>query len=160
MTKEVLMGMMSYFDMVHGVTRKAVAKIPDDKLDWRPTSEVRTVKELVAHIYECERVFARGAKKGSLEEADFAQEGERVKALNTVQDLINYGQEAHQEAMEIAADLTEEDMRKTVKCFWGDMQPFILFSSAYDEHWHHRGQLYVYLRLLGIEPPNLYDYSK
>ena len=30
---------------------------------------------------------------------------------------------------------------------------------AYDEHWHHRGQLYTYLRLLGKEPPMLYDYQ-
>jgi len=160
MTKEVLMGMMSYLDMVHEVTRKAVAKIPGEKLDWRPTPEVRSVKELVAHIYQLERVFARAAKKGALEEGDFVQEGERVKALKTVQDLLNYGKEAHQEAMQIAGSLTEEDMQKTVKCFFGDMKPFLLFSSAYDEHWHHRGQLYVYLRLLGIEPPNLYDYTK
>ena len=33
------------------------------------------------------------------------------------------------------------------------------FNFAYDEHWHHRGQLYSYLRLLGKEPPMLYDYS-
>src|SRR3979411_1211327 len=33
------------------------------------------------------------------------------------------------------------------------------FTFAYDEHWHHRGQLYTYLRLLGKEPPMLYDYG-
>jgi uncharacterized damage-inducible protein DinB len=33
------------------------------------------------------------------------------------------------------------------------------FNFAYDEHWHHRGQLYSYLRLLGKEPPMLYDYG-
>ena len=25
--------------------------------------------------------------------------------------------------------------------------------NIYDEHWHHRGQLTVYLRCLGIQPP-------
>ena len=33
------------------------------------------------------------------------------------------------------------------------------FAFAYDEHWHHRGQLYTYLRLLDKEPPMLYDYA-
>lgn len=32
-------------------------------------------------------------------------------------------------------------------------------AFADDEHWHHRGQLYTYLRLLGKEPPMLYDYG-
>jgi uncharacterized damage-inducible protein DinB len=32
------------------------------------------------------------------------------------------------------------------------------FDFGYDEHWHHRGQIYTYLRLLGKEPPMLYDY--
>ena len=34
-----------------------------------------------------------------------------------------------------------------------------LMLMAYDEHWHHRGQLYTHLRLLGKEPPMLYDYG-
>ncbi len=160
MTKEMLMGMMNYFDMVQSVTQKAVAKIPEEKLHWRPTPEVRSLKELVAHLYAQERVMAQGAKRGTIEEADYVREGERMKDLKTVQDLLSYGREVHQEAMEIAGSLTEEDMQKMVKCFFGDLMPFHLFTSAYDEHWHHRGQLFVYLRLLGIEPPFLYDYSK
>ena len=44
----------------------------------------------------------------------------------------------------------------TVRAIAASAWQYFLF--AYDEHWHHRGQLYVYLRLLGKEPPNLYDY--
>jgi hypothetical protein len=41
----------------------------------------------------------------------------------------------------------------------GAFPAFAYFYFAYDEHWHHRGQPYTYLRLLGKVPPDLYDYG-
>jgi uncharacterized damage-inducible protein DinB len=54
--------------------------------------------------------------------------------------------------------MSEEDVARSVESPMGTYPAWQYFTFAYDEHWHHRGQLYVYLRLLGKEPPNLYDY--
>ena len=41
--------------------------------------------------------------------------------------------------------------------FWGTMTAFTAVIYAVDNEIHHRGQGYVYLRALGIEPPAFYD---
>jgi uncharacterized damage-inducible protein DinB len=35
----------------------------------------------------------------------------------------------------------------------------MLATVVYDEHIHHRGQLYVYLRSMGIEPPFIWSFE-
>ena len=159
MDRETLMGMLGYFDKVQKVTLKAIKMIPEDKLDFKPTPEVMSVKELIHHMFACERVNAQGAKKGSITEEDYKKElGREFKIL---QELVSYAEEVHKEANEIVRSLTDEDMKKKVENFFGvEYNPFLCFSDNYDHHWHHRGQLYVYMRLMGIKPPFLYDYKE
>ena len=63
----------------------------------------------------------------------------------------------------IVGDSSSRVDRSGRPALWPD-SPFGTYPAwqylvfAYDEHWHHRGQLYTYLRLLGKEPPMLYDY--
>lgn len=157
MEKKVIMGMLEYFDKVQKVTLKAIKLIPEDKLDFKPCPEVMSIKELVCHIYKSEKVFADGAKKGVISEDDFKKTTCEAKSID---DLIKYAKKVHQNTNRIAKKLTPTQIKKNVKVFWGDQFPaWICFSSIYDEHWHHRGQLFTYLRLLGIKPPDLYGYK-
>ncbi len=157
MEKKDVLGMLSYFDQIQKVTQRAIKLIPEDKLDFKPCPEVMSAKELVCHMYSGEKVFANGAKKGTIEEEDFKKAGCDVKK---VADLVSLAKKVHQNTNRIAKSLTPAQMKKKVKCFWGDELPaWSCFTTCYDEHWHHRGQLYTYLRLMGIKPPDLYDYK-
>src|SRR5512135_2458193 len=51
MNKQMLSGQWEFFRMALNVTRKQVEQIPADKLDFRPTPDVRTASELVVHMY-------------------------------------------------------------------------------------------------------------
>ena len=62
-------------------------------------------------------------------------------------------------ANDAAAAMSDEDLQKVVESPFGSFPAWQYFQFAYDEHWHHRGQLYTYLRLLGKEPPMLYSYE-
>jgi len=56
--------------------------------------------------------------------------------------------------------LTDEKITRMVKTPWGESFPgFVCVQIIYDEHLHHRGQLYAYLRQLGIEPPFMWDFE-
>ena len=157
MEKKVLLGMLAYFDKVQKVTQKAIKLIPKDKLNFKPCPEVMSVKELVKHMYSGEKVFADGAKKGVITEADFKKAKFEVKTVN---DLLNLAKKVHQNTNRVARSLTPLQMKKKVKCFWGDeLSAWTCFTVSYDEHWHHRGQLFTYLRLMGIKPPDLYDFK-
>ena len=57
----------------------------------------------------------------------------------------------------IFRSMSEEEVARSVESPLGNYPAWAYFNFAYDEHWHHRGQLYSYLRLLGKEPPMLYD---
>jgi uncharacterized damage-inducible protein DinB len=156
MNTEQIRGMWHYLGMVHGVTAKAVAKIPAAKLDWRPTPETRSFRELVTHLYAQERISLRGVVAGAMTPEDHHRE--ESGAPNTVEGLVEYGKEIHAESTRIVNTLTDADLQKTIKAYGMEFPAWQLVTGVYDEHWHHRGQLYTYLRLAGVEPPLLYDY--
>jgi uncharacterized damage-inducible protein DinB len=82
-----------------------------------------------------------------------------VKALATVTDAVAYARVCHDTAERIFRAMSEDDVARSVESPFGTYPAWRFLVFAYDEHWHHRGQLYTYLRLLGKEPPMLYDYQ-
>ena len=165
MDKRELLTRRVYFDMVHGVTVRAIEAVGDSDLGFRPQSGMRTPRELIFHIYAQEKLIAEAARDGNftMEAAngsnpeDPANES-AVAALATVKDAVTFATSCHDAAEEIFRAMSDEDVARPVESPMGTYPAWQFFLFAYDEHWHHRGQLYVYLRLLGKEPPNLYDY--
>jgi len=154
-----------YFNMVHGVTLRGIDAFSDRDLDFRPRPGMRTPRELVFHVYSQEKILAEAAQQGrfSAEAASRSSpEGEageaELQALVTVNDLKTYAQACHQVAQAIFSVMSESELNHPVESHLGTHPAWRYFTFAYDEHWHHRGQLYTYLRLLGKEPPLLYDY--
>ena len=58
MTRELLLARRDYFNMVHGVTIRAIAALADHELDFRPMARLRTPRELIFHIYAQEKILA------------------------------------------------------------------------------------------------------
>ena len=166
MNKQALLGQREYFKMVHGVTLKTIASFADEELDFRPQPGMRSPRELIYHIYAMERGFAQFVPGGKLtiesEDTDIPEkEAAKVQLaeLKTTGDLLAFATESHQIADNVIAQMTDEDLAKIVEAPYGSFPAWQFFAFAYDEHWHHRGQLYTYLRLLGKEPPMLYSYD-
>jgi uncharacterized damage-inducible protein DinB len=156
---------LEYFNMVHGVTLRAIGTFSDEELEFRPQAAMRSARELIFHIYTQEKVLAEAAKLGRLTmEAATASNPEteavaqELKALATVSGARAYAEACHRAAENTLRGLSEEDLIRSVESPFGTYPAWRYFDFAYDEHWHHRGQLYAYLRLLGKEPPMLYDY--
>ena len=57
------------------------------------------------------------------------------------------------------AAVSDEDLPKNIETPFGTFTMWQMFTFAYDEHWHHRGQLYTYARLAGKEPLMVYSYE-
>jgi uncharacterized damage-inducible protein DinB len=126
---------------------------------------MRTARELIFHIYTQEKTLTEAAQLGrfTAEAADRSNpENEAVagelKALATVSDVQAYAEACHRVAEKTLKAMSEEAVTRPVESPYGTYPAWRFFDFAYDEHWHHRGQLYTYLRLLGKEPPMLYDY--
>jgi uncharacterized damage-inducible protein DinB len=166
MNKHELMSRRAYFNMVHGVTVRAIETLTDEELDFRPRPGMRSPRELIFHIYAQEKLLAEAAQRGAftMDAAEGSNpEGESaasaIKALATVKDASAYAKACHQAAEDIFKAMSEDQVAGPVESPMGTYPAWQYFMFAYDEHWHHRGQLYTYLRLLGKEPPMLYDYQ-
>jgi|SRR5215471_9489027 len=165
MTKKDFLGRRDYFNMVHRVTVQAIGAFGDDELGFRPRPDMRTPRELIFHVYAQERLSAEAAKIGQFTvEALNASNPENAAAssdlmrLATIDDLRTFAESCHHAAETIARAFSEDDVNRPVESPMGTFSAWQFFAFAYDEHWHHRGQLYTYLRLLGKEPPMLYGY--
>jgi uncharacterized damage-inducible protein DinB len=166
MNKQTLLGQRQYFDMVHGITLRVIGAFADEDLDFRPQPGMRSPRELILHIYGMEKEVSEGVRAGRISkevEDPAIPESIAGKAalakIKTVSDAQQFARDCHQTANETIAAMTDEDLGRMVEAPYGTFPAWQFFAFAYDEHWHHRGQLYTYLRLLGKEPPMLYDYE-
>jgi len=166
MDRQELLARRSYFNMVHGVTVQTIAALADSDLAFRPRPGMRTPRELIFHIYSQERLSAEAAQRGQFTEAmangsnpEDPANAAALATLATTGDAIAFANAQHQAAESIYKALSEEQVSQRIESPFGTFPAWQFFLFAYDEHWHHRGQLYAYLRLLGKEPPMLYDYQ-
>src|SRR5262245_54276310 len=158
MNKQALLAQRGYFKMVHGVTLRLIGTFSDEDLDYRPKPDARSVRDLILHIYGMERTFGEGIKQGKLtteienKAIPETAGGKAVAAtLKTVADCQKYARECHQAGDDALAPLTDEDLARQLESPFGSYPVWQYFNFSYDEHWHHRGQLYTYARLLGKE---------
>ena len=166
MNKEVIFGQRQYFKMVHGVTVRSIEPLTTEELNFRPRPEMRSLRELFYHIYAMEMNWALHLPKGKItqeEENVCMPETAEAKAvlanLTTVTDLQAYANEAKKMLDATLEKMSEEELARMVETPFGTFPAWQFFTMLSDEHWHHRGQLYTYIRLLGKEPLMLYSYE-
>ena len=139
----------------HGIGLRCIEALPADQLDARPIKDMRTPKELVVHMYSFLRAAPESVVAGSLtvnEEAD-------LRRIQSRADLANYADECWKAADAAFARITDAQMSSMVKAPWGEMKADVMIGSVTEEYLHHRGQLYAYLRQLGVAPPVNWDYE-
>src|SRR5215510_7753888 len=166
MNRQEFLARLGYFNMVHGVTIRAIGAFSNEELGYRPRPDMRTPRELIFHIYSQEKILAEAARSGrfTMEAANQSNPEDEATSpvldtLVTVDDARKYAEMCHQTAEKIYSAMSDDDLVRPIESPMRARPAWQFFSFAYDEHWHHRGQLYTYLRLLGKEPLMLYDYK-
>ena len=159
MNKAQLLQWWEHFRTVNGITMRAIQAIPADKIDARPCLQMRTPKELITHMYNTMRIVADGIGKGEFQ----MSEEDDVKAaagFHSLDEIKRFALDSWKSADKAIQSLPDEKVMGMVKTPWGHTFPgFVLVQIIYDEHLHHRGQLYAYLRQMGIEPPFIWDFE-
>lgn len=158
MTRSDIARCYDYLDKVHRVTRRIIAAFPEERLDWSPAEGARTPRQIIEHIYGSSVAHARAVLSGTLTPEDHRATEDAPKAGGPGP-LLAWADRCWGETTRLAREATDEQLQRIVHAFYGDFHGWIMLSFNYDEHWHHRGQLTVYLRLLGIPVPFLYAYE-
>jgi len=104
----------------------------------------------------------KGTLKGEFSKDDYSIIPFDQTNVKAASEIVEYGEKVKTYIKENLSKLTEADLNKQIEYkIWGDvkMGGFESLSTILGEVVHHRGQLCVYLRILGIKSPFIYDTS-
>ena len=138
---------------------RVVARIPDDQLDFRASEANMTAGELGYHVYQLLYVLFRAVEQGRLYVDVLGEIPFDEDSVVHPDDILAYGERVRQYVRDHAPALTESQVTAPV-VGGGHMNDTGMkcIRLMLEEAIHHRGQLQIYLRLLQVEPPNLYGW--
>ena len=122
--------------------------MPADAYDFKPTEEQRSFAEQLTHI--CGNIL--WLSTDYLGGKDITG-GEFDKNPTEKAEVITLLEKSFQHAAETISNFDPDHLDDEVQFFAGPMSKRRIMFLMTDHVTHHRGQLVVYLRLKGLEPP-------
>src|SRR5215471_4404019 len=144
---------LEYFDKVHQRTLRVIRCMPPEKIEWSYAPGKFTLGDLVRHIAAINRyMFAENVQGKPSRYAGCG--AELADGFDTV---VQFFEDKHRESVEMISRLTTDDLQGKCKTPGGAPITVWKWLRSMTEHEiHHRGQIYLYLALLGVPSPPLY----
>ncbi len=146
-----------------GTTRRVLERVPGDRLDWRPAPKARTLGELAKHVAVVPGAVAElAAAPSPVQAPDFSVPDAGPQSASELLPLL---EDSIARARKALRALDDAALRETWRMVKGERELFAVprlafIRSTVLNHWyHHRGQLSVYLRALGVAVPSIYGPS-
>lgn len=160
MTKTISEGLLEDFRDETAATRRYLERVPEERFDWKPHERSMSLGQLAGHLAEAPGWIAGMAEDefdmSSLDEGyvPFVPES-REQLLATLQENVAVFEQVVA-GKDDAFQLAPWTMRHGEKVLLSaPRHAAIRRLGLY--HWiHHRGQLSVYLRELGVDVPAIY----
>jgi uncharacterized damage-inducible protein DinB len=149
--------LLAEFEQESRTTRKFLERVPEDKLDWKPHDKSMSAGQLALHIAATPGQVAQMATQDEVPAPDFNQTRPQPASLQEILDALDQSIATVKEVLPTIDDMR---MQRPWRAMMGDrelvsMPRMALCRSILLNHWyHHRGQLGVYLRLLGAKVPS------
>jgi uncharacterized damage-inducible protein DinB len=141
-------------------TRRVLERVPGDKLGWRPHAKARTLGQLALHVAIVPGAVAEFAAQPVGQAPDFID-----PIPTSASELIPALDNSIAKAKSVLSGMDDAALNATWKMMRGGQELFAIPRMAFLRsimlnHWyHHRGQLSVYLRQLGVSIPSIYGPS-
>jgi uncharacterized damage-inducible protein DinB len=143
--------LLSHWQGHRRLTRRVIDAFPDDKLFSFSIGGMRPFGELAMEMLTMGVPMVRGAVSGDWNAS--SDRGPRPK-----QEVLRQWDESTNQLNALWAQIPPQRFRESLTAF-GQYTDLLhnLILYVIDNEIHHRGQGYVYLRALGIEPPPFYE---
>jgi uncharacterized damage-inducible protein DinB len=155
-------GMLQELEDEARATRRVLERVPDKRLGWRPHEKARTLGQLALHIAMVPGGVAQLVASPSPARApQFGPDPSPASSSELVPAL----EQSVAKAKQLLGDMDDAALTSTWRLTNGDRELFAtsraaMLRSIMLNHWyHHRGQLTVYLRELGVPIPSVYGPS-
>ena len=145
-------------------SRKALEEVPDGKYQWKPHERSMIFGYLADMVATIPTWITMEINRDELDVAPAEGKGTKQAPKETSADLVKALDEAAAEARTALANTTDEHLNTNWKLLARGQ--VVLEAPRHEmiqdtiNHWaHHRGQMTVYLRLMGAKVPALYGPS-
>jgi uncharacterized damage-inducible protein DinB len=144
---------LKYFGHVRERTMRVAQCVPADKVDWTYANGKFTLGDLLRHIAVTERyLFAENIQGNT---SRYTTHGRELAASR--EEIFALMERLHSESMDIFGRLSDADLQHKC-CTPGGVEIATSkwLRSMTEHEIHHRGEIYVYLGMLGVPMPPLY----
>ncbi|HKP86357.1 MAG TPA: DinB family protein [Blastocatellia bacterium] len=144
---------LDYFERIRERTLRVIRSIPPEKIEWTYKEGKFTFGDIIRHLATIERYMY--AENVQLKPSRYPGHGKEL--AEGYDNVLRFMNDMHRESVEIFRGLGDDDLRR--KCVTPGGAPIATWKwlRAMVEHEiHHRGQLYLYLGVLGVPAPPLY----
>jgi uncharacterized damage-inducible protein DinB len=137
------------------LTLNCLRTVPEDKWNWTPNSKTRTAKQLVDHITCHPEDMAEGVETGVINHRAMA-------SYSSIDEAVHEFEKNSERLMLAVAQVSDEDWNNKIV-------PLLVFGHSvldlpmgqmcwrlFFDVIHHRGQLSVYFRPMGVVNPMIY----
>lgn len=136
------------------ITRRVLAAVPENQLDFKLGDKGRTTRQLMWHIVQSEKWFGESIIAGN-----FPMDPE-PEAPATVAEMLAYYDQHVPGIQDQLAGLSGEHLSKMASFFNVFTLPVVLYMDFWIKHTvHHRGQLSMQLRAMNARVPDIYGGS-
>ncbi len=156
---------IKYWRGFRGRTRRTLAAFPRDAGPWRPAGGAFCVADLVRHLGRAERDFFVARVCGVPPRVAIGSEAALGRGGGADFDGALAELDAlHEESCAMLADLEKREgpaalQRRVTTPVAAEIAAWKLLRAMCEHEAHHRGQLSLYLRMLGVDPPPIFGYK-
>jgi uncharacterized damage-inducible protein DinB len=141
-------------------TRRVLERIPEDKLTWRPHPKSTDLGTLGLHIASVQGFFAEFLREPVREAPAFTP-----PSPGSVAQILDAHDRSVSATVERLSSWSDDDLRaewtltRNGSTLFSLPREVAVRTLMLNHVYHHRGQLTVYLRLLGVPVPSVYGPS-
>lgn len=144
---------LDYYSIIRDRTLRVIRVIPPDRLEWSPRDGKFTFGDIIRHLATIERYMY--AENVQFRPSRYPGHGRNL--ADGYDAVLSFFDRLHFESIEIFSALDADTLLKKCVTPGGVKITVWKWLRAMIEHEiHHRGQIYVYLGLLGIFTPPIY----
>jgi uncharacterized damage-inducible protein DinB len=158
----IAQSLLPEFDAEMTATRTVLERVPEDKLEWRPHEKSMPLGHLAHHIARLPQWGSMTFKRTEIDLASPEAKDWRPDPPKTRAEILRFFDTNMAEARQALMSASDADFDVPWTLRMGDQKFFTIPRSAVyrkmvmSHSIHHRAQLTVYFRLVGVPVPPLY----
>jgi uncharacterized damage-inducible protein DinB len=141
-------------------TRRVLERVPEDRLGWKPHDRSMSLGQLALHVAVVPGAIAEMSQNSPFPVPRFQQ-----PSATSAAQLVETLDKSLAKARQVLGGIDDVALANTWRMVDGDREVMVLpvgalLRALMLNHWyHHRGQLCVYLRQVGVPVPSVYGPS-